>query len=59
MVENFSPAEFFKDKDIFKDYNGIEDYCNRHIKRSTDNLINGTSIRDNEYTVEDGDINDI
>lgn len=57
MVENFSPAEFFKDKNIFKDYNGIEDYCNRHIKRSTENLINGTSIRDLEYNVE-GDNDD-
>lgn len=59
IVEKYSPAEFFKDKDIFKDYNGIEDYCDRHIKRSTDNLINGTNIRDEEFNVEDGDENDI
>lgn len=56
MVEKCSPAEFFKDKNIFKDFNGIEDYCNRHIKRSTDNLINGTSIRDKEFNVEDGEM---
>lgn len=57
MVENHSPAEFFKDKDIFKDFNGIEEYCNRHIKRSTENLINGTSIRDEEFNVEEGEDN--
>ena len=57
MVENFSPAEFFKNKDIFKDFNGIEDYCDRHIKRSTNNLINGTNVRDVEFNVEEGDSN--
>lgn len=58
IVEKYSPAEFFKDKDIFKDFNGIDEYCNRHIRRSTENLINGTNIRDDEFNVENGDQND-
>ena len=59
IVENYSPAEFIKEKDkkVFKDYNEQDEYYRRFIVRPTENLVNGTTIMDEEYSikVEDDD----
>ena len=52
MVENYSPAEFFKDKTLFTDFNHQDEYYRRHIGRPTNNLVDGTTIMDNEYSVQ-------
>ena len=59
IVENYSPAEFIKEKDkkVFKDYNEQDEYYRRFIIRPTENLVNGTTTMDEEYSikVEDDD----
>ena len=59
IVENYSPAEFIKEKDkkVFKDYNEQDEYYRRFIIRPTENLLNGTTTMDEEYSikVEDDD----
>jgi len=55
IVENYAPAEFFKDKEIFRDANGMDDYFRRFILRSTQNLMNGTSDKDEEFSIKDDD----
>ena len=52
IIENFSPAEYYKDKDIFKDHDEHDEYYNRFIIRSTNNLINGTNIMDDEFSIK-------
>lgn len=56
-VETMSPAEYFEDKSIFKDYDEQDEYYRRFVERSTNNLMNGTSIMDDEYSIKD-DIDD-
>ena len=59
IVENYSPAEFIKEKDkkVFKDFNEQDEYYRRFIIRPTENLVNGTTTMDEEYSikVEDDD----
>lgn len=52
IVETMSPAEYFKDKSIFKDYDEQDAYYRRFIERPTNNLIDGTTIMDEEYSVK-------
>ena len=54
-VETVSPADYFKDKKIFEDFDQMDDYYTRFIKRPTDNLINGTSVMDYEFSVKADD----
>ncbi len=57
-IEQYTPAEFYKDKKLYKDHDGIGDYFERFILRPLRNLQHGTSDRDSEYFVEeDGDFN--
>lgn len=52
IVEKFSPAEYYKDKKIFKDYDEQDEYYRRFIERPTNNLINGTTEMDDEYSIK-------
>ena len=60
IVENYSPAEFIKEKGIhiFDDMFQQDEYYRRIIGRSTNNLINGTNEMDSEFEIKDGDGND-
>ena len=60
IVENYSPAEFIKEKGIhiFDDMFKQDEYYRRIIGRSTNNLINGTNEMDSEFEIKDGDGND-
>lgn len=55
IVENYAPAEFFKDKKIFRDANEMDDYFRRFILRPTQNLIDGTSEKDEEFSIRNDD----
>lgn len=59
-IEKFTPAEFYKDKKLYKDFDGLGEYLERHVLRPLRNLQHGTADRDKEYHVkeeeEDGDI---
>ncbi len=48
FIEQYAPAEYpGNKKPMFEE----KDYYDRHIKRPTDNLLNGTVIQDDEYKV--------
>lgn len=57
-VEEYTPAEYYKNKELFKDYDNIGDYFKRFVLRPLRNLMHGTTDRDYEYCVKDGDENE-
>lgn len=52
-IEQLTPAEYYKDKSLFKDFDGLGDYFKRMILRPIKNIIFGTDERDTEYYVKD------
>jgi hypothetical protein len=56
-IENYTPAEYFADKKIYKDYDGLGEYFQRFIVRPFRNLITGSKEMDAEFSVtsETGD----
>ena len=52
-IEQHRPAEYFKDKKIYHDFDGIGDYFERFILRPMKNLLVGTREFDKEFTIED------
>lgn len=50
-IEKYSPADFFKDKSIYKDYDGLGEYFQRFIVRPFRNLITGSKEMDSEFSV--------
>jgi len=52
IIETMSPAEYFKDKKIFSDHDQMDEYYTRFIDRPTNNLINGTNIMDEEFSIK-------
>ena len=57
-IEEYTPAEYYKNKSLFKDFDGIGDYFKRFVLRPLKNLMHGTTDRDYEYCVKDGDENE-
>lgn len=51
-IEKYKPAEYFKDKSIYKDFDGIMEYFNRFVLRPLRNLVAGTRDFDGEYSIE-------
>lgn len=55
-IEKYTPAEYYKDKTLFKDFDGIGDYFKRAVLRPLKNAFLGTNERDDEYCIKsDGD----
>ena len=52
-IEKYVPSEYFKDKSVFKDADGLGDYVNRHMFRPMKNWILGTKDKDKEYSLSD------
>lgn len=50
-IEKYTPAEYFKDKALYKDHDGIGAYFERFIMRPFRNLICGTKESDAEFSV--------
>lgn len=50
-IEKYTPAEFFKDKALYKDHDGIGEYFMRFIVRPFKNLFTGSKEMDSEYSV--------
>lgn len=57
-IEEYTPAEYYKNKSLFSDFDNIGDYFNRFVLRPLRNLMHGTVDRDEEYCVKDGDENE-
>lgn len=55
MISQITPEEYYKDKELFKDYSGIDEYMERHVVRPMRNIILGTDDRDPEFHVP-GDV---
>lgn len=54
-ISRYTPEEYYKDKQLYKDFDGLGEYIRRFILRPLKNLILGTSERDPQYSVpEDG-----
>lgn len=58
MMAQFAPEYFYKDKTLYKDFDGLDDYCQRHIFRPLKNLTLGTDEDDPVYHVSPGDENE-
>lgn len=54
-IEKYTPAEFYKDQALYKDFDGIGDIIKRFFTRPLKNLQFGTNEQDPEYSVQDGD----
>lgn len=55
FISDYTPEEFYKNKGLYKDFDGIGEYIDRHITRPMKNLFEGTNIRDKEYFVPETD----
>ncbi|MDK0621614.1 hypothetical protein P5E90_12300 [Clostridium perfringens] len=54
-IEQYRPAEYFKDKSLYEDFDGIKEYFERFILRPMKNLLTGTREFDKEFSVEEGE----
>lgn len=52
-IEKYTPAEYYKNKELYRDFDDIGDYINRFLLRPLRNLMHGTSDRDHEFYVHD------
>ncbi|MEY8352589.1 hypothetical protein AALB39_04440 [Lachnospiraceae bacterium 54-53] len=53
-IAQYTPEEYYKDKNLYKDFDNIGDYFDRFVKRPLKNLMFGSNERDKEYYVKDG-----
>ena len=51
-IEETTPAEYYKNKEMFRDFEGIEEYIARFITRPLKNFVTGS--RDFNISEEDG-----
>lgn len=54
-IEKYTPAEYYADKELYKDFDGLGDYIDRFMTRPLKNIMTGSSERDYEYYVKDDD----
>ena len=54
-ISQYTPEEFYKDKQLYEDWDELGDYYDRHICRPMKNLMFDEDIRDKEFYVPDGD----
>lgn len=52
-IEKYTPAEYYKNKELYRDYDKIGEYAERHIFRPLKNIIFGTRDKDFEFYVKD------
>lgn len=52
-IEKYTPAEFYKNKELYKDHDSIGDYMERLVLRPLRNLMHGTIDRDHEYYIKE------
>lgn len=57
-IEKNRPAEYFQDKSLYEDFDGIMDYFKRFVLRPMKNLLTGSREFDHEFTIEKSNDND-
>lgn len=55
FISDYTPEEFYLDKQLYSDNDKIGEYIDRHILRPMMNLETGDSVRDTEYFVPEMD----
>ena len=55
LIERYTPSEYYDNKPLYEDYDGFDEYMRRNVKRPLINLITGSAVRDEEFSIEDGD----
>lgn len=53
IAEGIGPAEYYQDKTLFKDYDGIGEYMDRFVRRPLKNFMTGEMEMDPEYNIGD------
>lgn len=53
-IENYCPAEFYKDKPLYDDSDSLMDYVKRFMFRPLKNLLTGSKELDREFSLSDG-----
>lgn len=54
-IEKYTPAEYYKNRELYRDFDRVGEYAERHIFRPLKNIIFGTRDKDYEYYVKDED----
>lgn len=57
LISQYTPEEFYKDKKLYKDFDGLGEYFERFVTRPLKNLQFGDNKRDPEYNIGDTDEN--
>src|SRR5574344_1286256 len=52
VISQYSPEKYYKDKILYKDFDGLGEYVTRFVLRPLKNLLMGTTDRDKEYCVK-------
>ena len=52
-IEKFTPAEYYKNKELYRDFDNIGEYARRHIFIPLKNIVLGTRDEDPEYSIHD------
>ena len=55
FISDFTPEEFYQDKELYSDWDKIGEYIDRHITRPMINLEIGSDVRDKEFFVPEVD----
>ena len=55
FIEKYTPADVYKDQDLFKDIDNFNEYLERFIERPRENLVNNTNVMDKEFCVGDSE----
>lgn len=54
-IEQYAPAEFFQDKQLYRDHDSLKDYMERFITRPLKNLFLGSKEMDREFNLSDSE----
>lgn len=57
-ISQYTPEEFYKDKQLFADWDELGNYYDRHICRPMRNLMFDENVRDKEFFVPDDEDDD-
>jgi hypothetical protein len=53
QISQYTPEEYYKDKKLYEDFDGIGKMFERFVLRPLKNLLCKTNERDHEFNVED------
>ena len=55
FISDYTPEEFYQNKELYADFDKIGEYIERHILRPMINLETGSDVRDTEFFVPEVD----